>query len=275
MRAVICCSNHALAASAFDQIADSYDEIFTRSVIGRAQREAVRDVLHETFLPGESVLELNCGTGEDALYLARSGVEVLACDASEAMIGVAQQRKAAEGPELPIVFERRATETVGGLHTDGDLFDGAFSNFSGLNCIQDLRVVASDLANLTKDKARLVLCLSSRYCLWEILWFSARVKFRKAFRRVSGSAVARIGEGEVRVWYPTIKQVQQAFAPWFRLTCIRAVGLCVPPSYLEYWAAKHLRAVAWLAILDNAIGSIPFLRTLGDHVLLKLEKVYS
>ena len=49
----------------------SYDDLFTRSAIGRAQREVVWKILFRHFDPGDHILELNCGTGEDAVFLAR------------------------------------------------------------------------------------------------------------------------------------------------------------------------------------------------------------
>ena len=56
------CRGHR-AGLAFDSIAEQYDDIFTRSLIGRAQRDVVWDVLQKTFRRGDRVLELNCGTG--------------------------------------------------------------------------------------------------------------------------------------------------------------------------------------------------------------------
>lgn len=263
------------AYTAFDQIADSYDELFTRSVIGRAQRAAVWRVLTETFHPGDHVLELNCGTGEDALFLARTGISVTACDASPAMIDMARKRRAAEGPGSPIEFQTRRTEEIRGLQAEILFFDGVLSNFSGLNCVQDLQQVARNLAPMMKQRAKLVLCLSTRICIWEICWFSGHLNFSKALRRIRGSAVARIGEATVSVWYPTVKDVQRAFAPWFRLDLVRAIGLCVPPSYLEHWAAKHPHSISYLASADRILARIPVLRRLGDHVLLRLEKATS
>lgn len=260
---------------AFDQIAESYDDLFTRSVIGRAQRSAVWEVLGETFRTGECVLELNCGTGEDALFLARQGVSVFAFDASAGMIEVAEKRKVTEGPELPVDFRIAETERIGSLAAKVSQFDGVVSNFSGLNCVRDLRAVGADLARMTAPNARLVLCLSSRFCLWEMLWFSAHLNFKKAFRRISGSASGHIGDLEVNVWYPTVSQVQNAFAPWFRLRLVRAVGFCVPPSYLEYWAAKHRGIITSLVLLDRGVSRLPFLSGLGDHILLRFEKVSS
>ena len=53
---------------AFDSLAAKYDDLFTRSMIGRAQRGVVWDALIDTFEPGAHILEVNCGTGEDALF---------------------------------------------------------------------------------------------------------------------------------------------------------------------------------------------------------------
>src|ERR1700724_3737375 len=79
------------AAAAFDGVADSYDEVFTYSTIGRAQRRTVWDKLLAAFPPESRILELNCGTGEDARYLVQRGRSVGACDASHSMIEVAKR----------------------------------------------------------------------------------------------------------------------------------------------------------------------------------------
>jgi ubiquinone/menaquinone biosynthesis C-methylase UbiE len=95
---------------AFDRLAAKYDDMFTHSMIGRAQRQAVWDVLLDTVEPGSHVLELNCGTGEDALFLAQHDMSVVACDASKRMIERARQRMRSEDPEAPIEFRHLATE---------------------------------------------------------------------------------------------------------------------------------------------------------------------
>src|SRR5215472_13401162 len=76
----------------FDTVADCYDEIFTISKIGQAQRASVWKELEKTFHSGDRILELGCGTGIDACFLAQRGVAVVACDASSQMIELAQRR---------------------------------------------------------------------------------------------------------------------------------------------------------------------------------------
>ena len=259
------------ASAAFDRLAGSYDEVFTRSVIGRAQRGIVWKVLAETFRAGDRILELNCGTGEDALFLGRRGVAVEGCDASAEMIGVARRRKILEGTELPIQFRQLPTEEIRRLR--GQSFDGALSNFSGLNCVGELDRVGSDLSALVRKGGNLVFCLSNRVCLWEFVWFGARGNFEKGRRRLGGSTTAQLGERSVHVWYPTLREIARAFSPWFRLRSARAVGLLVPPSYLEFWASRHRKVISVLAGIDWALGHVPIVRELGDHVLLRFERV--
>jgi ubiquinone/menaquinone biosynthesis C-methylase UbiE len=263
-------SQHA-ASAAFDRIADAYDASFSESLIGKAQRKVIWRALEKAFRPGDRILELNCGTGEDAFFLAKRGISVLACDASARMIAVAQKRKSREAPGSPLQFRVLRNEDIGFL-TPAAEFDGALSNFSGLNCVEDVSQVARKLSQLLKPGAAALICLSTRVCLWEIAWYGRRGNFKKAFRRVRGATVARLNGIAVPVWYPTIASVRRSFEPFFTMSSIRAVGLFVPPSYLEAWAEQHLSALKSFEAMDRICGSWPLLRGIGDHVLLEFVR---
>jgi ubiquinone/menaquinone biosynthesis C-methylase UbiE len=260
------------AALVFDQMSREYDDVFTNSMIGRAQRDAVWNVLTQTFQRGDHVLELNCGTGEDAFFLARNGVSVTACDTSEKMIQTASGRLRKEAPGAPVQFNLLPTEQIRDLQPSIQ-FDGIFSNFSGLNCIADLKQTAEDLATLVSPGAPLLVCLSTRFCLWEMLWFALHGNFHKAFRRCSGHANARVGEFTVDVYYPTVRKLQTLFCPVFVLRSCAGIGVTVPPSYVEAWIRNHPKLLSMLRTIDKAISSYPGFRVLGDHVLLHFERV--
>ncbi len=262
--------NEALLA--FDTIAASYDELFTRSMIGRAQRGTVWDALLDTFEPGAHILELNCGTGEDALFLARHDMTVVACDGSEGMIRTARKRKQEEEPDAPIQFELLPTERLAQLHPDR-VFDGVLSNFSGLNCVSHLDPVVWDLASRVKAGASVLICLSTRFCLAETLWFLFHGDFRKAFRRSRGVAYVKVSGLTVKVHYPTLRQVRESFFPWFRLRSCTGIGVAVPPSYLEPIVRKYPRLFVLLRSIDKRISRLPLLRITGDHMLLHFERV--
>src|SRR5262249_15940471 len=112
-------------------------------------------------------------------------------------------------------------------------------------------------------------------CAWEIAWYGTRANFPKAFRRLRGKTIAQLDGAAVPVWYPTIGQISRVFSPWFELRSARAVGLFVPPSYLEGSARKYPRALKNLQALDRVFSAWPILRTLGDHILLEFVKARS
>jgi ubiquinone/menaquinone biosynthesis C-methylase UbiE len=260
------------AALVFDQMAGEYDNVFTRSLIGRAQRDIVWDVLMQTFHHGDHVLELNCGTGEDALFLARQAIAVTACDASPKMIQVASERLQNEAPNIQVQFNLLPTERLRELQP-ATTFDGAFSNFSGLNCVPDLKQAANDLATLLRTNASLVICVSTRFCAWEMIWFLLHGNLRKAFRRCSGRTTATVGEFAVDVYYPTVRKLQQLFAPSFVMHSCKGVGITVPPSYVETWINRHPKLLRTLCAIDRIISSLPGFRILGDHMILRFERV--
>ena len=60
---------------------------------------------------------------------------MLACDIAPRMIEIARQRLNCGGLQELVEFRVLATEDIAPLHGDGP-FDGAFSNFSGLNWVE-------------------------------------------------------------------------------------------------------------------------------------------
>lgn len=258
----------------FDHIAETYDEVFTDSPIGRAQREAVWREMDRIFRPGQRILELNCGTGLDAAHLAERGVEVLACDASPRMIDVAKRRLKALGPELRVNLRVLATERIANLEDEGP-FDGAFSNFGGLNCVEDLGAVARNLGRLLRPGATALLCILGRSAAWEIAWYLGQGKPWKALRRFRRhGAVGRLGEGvTVQVYYPSVRFMTRIFAPEFRLVRFKGIGVTVPPSYANSLARRFPRVLHALAQADGRVSRWPVLRSIGDHILFEFQRV--
>jgi len=259
------------AARAFDGIAADYDNLFTRSSVGLAQRAAVWKCAERIFTTKGHLLELNCGTGEDAIHFAQQGFHVTSCDVSPEMI-VQAQRKAIEASVSDhIKFHVKATETINDLPA-APCFSGVFSNFSGLNCIEDLRGLALSLRDLVLPGTSLLFCFSTRYCLWEILWHLLRFDLKRSTRRWSGRSVTRLGEVRFPVYYPTRRQIERSFAPCFRLVGVYGIGITVPPSYVGSWIERHLGMLRAFERTDTVIRRLPVARVLGDHMLLHFER---
>jgi SAM-dependent methyltransferase len=239
-----------ITAAPFDSIAASYDALWNRTDAGRAQREAVWRVIDPLFRQGDEILDVGCGTGEDAVHLGRMGVHVSAIDASAEMVKVAASRGVA------------ATQlSVEGLDRIRATYDGVLSNFGALNCTVNLSAVAASLSRLVRPRRHAAICLLNRTCAWEMAWYSARFELRTAFRRLRRDALpTSLG---IDVWYPSARDVEHAFAGYFELVHSTGIGVFVPPSYVTLPA----RAIRMAADADSHWANRPFMRALGDHRL--------
>lgn len=257
----------------FDSIADVYDDAFTNSSIGRAQRAVVWKLLDGTFTSGDRVLEIGCGTGIDACHLADRGVAVTACDNSQGMIQLTARRVERHQKQALVDTRVVAAENLNDLAANG-LFDGAFSNFGALNCVRDPADLASSLARLLRPGAIALLCWMGPFCLWEVIFYLVRRDPAKAFRRFRRNGViAKLGNGPaVRVTYPSVRSLARAFAPHFRLTSVYGVGVFVPPSYCEQWSREFPRLLRLAKHGDSVAGKCPGIRMLADHILLSFER---
>lgn len=254
-----------LATEPFDAVAATYDPTFTETAVGSAQRAQVALDLERRFHPGEHLLELNCGTGHDALALARRGIRVTAFDASPAMISVASEKLAAS-PELSNpqfgVLRNEDLRFISGC------FDGAFSNFAGLNCSRDWSDIASELQRLIKPGGHLLLCIMGRTCLWEIITSFLSYKPRRAIRRFFRFTTASIGGTPIEIYYPSVGEARKVLGNGFRLQSWRGIGAFVPPSYLNSVVQDRPRLLRLLQHLDMRLSGLPIIRNLADHVLL-------
>ena len=257
----------------FDAVAAQYDEVFTSSIIGQAQRAAVWKELAKAFHAGERVLEIGCGTGVDACYLAERGVEVVACDPSSEMIGVAANRIRQRGLQTLIRTRVLRAEDISTFSAERS-FDGAFSNFGALNCVEDLKAVAHGIARMLRPGGVALLCWMGPCCLWEMIFYLTRGNATKAFRRFQAEGIdSKIGgRSSLLVRYPSVRSLVRTFMPEFRLKSIHGIGITVPPSYLESWARRHPRVMELCERFDSQFACWPGIRSIGDHVLVSLQR---
>jgi SAM-dependent methyltransferase len=252
---------------AFDTVAEAYDGQFTRTRIGAAMRAAVWARCAARFRPGFRILEMNCGTGEDARWLASQGMQVLATDISPRMIEVAQRKLSGLAENHAVQFQMLAWEQLGQLQAAP--FDGMLSNFGGLNCVADLTGAAGSLASRLRPGAVAVLCIMGPRVPWEWLWFLAHGRPDAAFRRLRRS---REWSG-ITVRYPSITATVNAFAAHFRLLRVGAIGALLPPPYTEASLGRYPRLLASLERAERRWEDRWPLPQLADHYLLELERL--
>lgn len=261
--------------SPFDIMAETYDSDFTHTAIGRLQRkqvwESIRPVLN-SYQEALKILEINCGTGEDALELSRSGHQVIATDASEAMIEKARQKASLLG-ETAVTFHVCAFDQLKDRFA-GEQFDLVISNFGGLNCIdqKQLEKLSTQLFGLLTEHGRLFFVIMGSSCLWEILYYLFKLRPAAAFRRKRNAVSFQSAGGAIPVFYHSPRNLRKIFNPLYRYCSSKPVGLFIPPSYLEKQFQKRQKWLRNLSRLEKKFSRYPALSNLADHYCIIFQK---
>ena len=268
-----------MSPSAFDSIAASYDAEFTHTLTGRLQRDRVYAILSELLGEGagKKVLELNCGTGEDAVWLAQSGCEVLATDIAEGMIAIAREKQGTLPAEFSnkLQFQTLAAESISLLPKDHS-FDLVFSNFGGLNCLspEQLAQVAKGAEGKLRAKGLMIAVVMGRKCIWETFYFLLKRQWKKAWRRRSQTPIAARLSDEVQVmtWYYSPSEFSRLFAEQFQVLTAYPIGIAIPPSYLDPFFRSRPTWLKGLQWLEQKLGRKAGLANYADHFLIVLQK---
>jgi SAM-dependent methyltransferase len=256
-------------AAPFDALAASYDTDFTESPIAQALRARVHARLLALTQPGARVLELGCGTGVDAAFLAAHGRSITATDASPAMRSQATARLApfADARILPLDINAPDDACLPEIP-----FHLIFANFGVYNCAARPRELARWLAGHVMPGGSVGLCVMAPRCLWEMAWHTAHGNIRTAFRRWKRSIPFATSSGTISITYPSVTRVTRDLAPYFRRSAVMPLGLFLPPSDIYPVIEKHPTLLSRLMRLDNATMRWAALANLCDHYWIELMR---
>ena len=249
-------------AAAFDRMAERYDAEFTATALGRVLRARVWSRMATAFRGHERILELGCGTGEDAIWLARAGHHIVAVDASAEMIRVARLKAIAAGCAARIEFHCLPMERLSELDTGP--CDGVFSNFGAVNCVADLGGLSRVLTERLVPGAPLLWVVMGRHVPWEWGWFLARGDRQRAFRRLRPGGSLWRG---LSIQYPTPSMLARVLEPRFTRVRSSGLGFVLPPSYAAAWLERSPRMLRTLGALESA--TCRFSAALADHYILE------
>lgn len=256
---------------AFSKQSHNYDTEDVANPILKEMRQQVYRHFAKYLQPNSSILELNAGTGIDALHFVGQGHRVHATDLSTGMIQQIQHKISTYQLNDQLFCEQISYAELNNI--SGHKFDYAFSNFGGLNCIADLKKVTTHLPALLKDGGYVTFVIMPPVYLWEILWI-LKGDVKQAFRRFHKDGVMAHLEGEYfKTYYHSLSQIKKSFPPAFQF--IETEGLCSltpPPSHVNF-PAKNPRLYRTLRRLDETVRSnFPFNRW-ADHIIVTFKMI--
>lgn len=262
----------ALAAEAFSRQSVLFDAQYSSNTIVNYKRTRVRGHVLQCLSPDSQLLELNSGTGEDAIYFALQGHQVHATDVSSGMQNVLSVKVQNVGLQNRVSHELCSFTQLENLQNKGP-FDAVFSNFGGLNCTADLDKVLASLPALLKPGGTATLVIIPGFCLWETLLIF-KGKFKTATRRFFSKNGRKVHiEGQYfKCWYYNPGYVFKHTAQHFEVVGLEGLCSIVPPSYIEGFAEKYPRIYKWLVNWENRLKSAWPWKYMGDYFIITLRK---
>jgi ubiquinone/menaquinone biosynthesis C-methylase UbiE len=254
---------------AFTKQSYHYDKDDEENAILQWMRKVVRGHVLKYLKKDGKILELNAGTGLDALYFGKKGYRVHATDLAEGMVKEVGEKIKNNNLERKISYQQCSYTELDKVNSNA--FDYVFSNFGGLNCIPDLHEVIKNLPSLLSPGAYITFVIMPRVCPWE-LSFMLRGNFRRAFRRYTkGGAKAHL-EGEYfQTYYFAPCEVEKKFGQNFKKIALQGLASISPPPHNIKVQERFPKLYNALANLDEKLSfTFPFNKW-ADHYILTMQ----
>ena len=239
-------------AEAFSRTAEKYDSFAENHPHLTRMRNKVYSHVMRQVPRGTRILELNAGTGTDAVQLAQRGYFVHATDIAPGMLSRMADKVNQLGLQNRVTMEARSFLSL--EEVQGARFDAVFSNLGGLNCIPDLTPVIHQLPKILKPGGMVTWVLMPHVCLWEVAEVF-RGNFSLAFRRLSRGSVRANLEGlHFDVYYFSPRQVIRWFGDNFELLALEGLSVLTPTAESKNFAKWHPRLYGALSWLDDRLS---------------------
>ncbi|TNE80318.1 MAG: class I SAM-dependent methyltransferase [Bacteroidetes bacterium] len=257
----------------FEEISFKRNRFFNIGLAGQDQRLAVHRYLEKSQLNSGSVLELNCGMGEDLAWFARHGHTVDATDISHKMVHFCRQRVLIE--ETPGIKVH-----VAGFHEVHELFPSkkfncVFSNFAGLNCVDSVEIsmLGKRLTHMLSDDGDVILVVKGRFCLMESFCLFISGRWDSIFRRLS----KKPGPESVKVlshpiWFYTPREIKRLFGSQYKVKKLQGIGVFIPPACMNERYEKRAWYRNFAKTAERLIGPLFWSAYISDHFLIHLSK---
>ena len=258
------------AGKAFGRQSKTFDQIDAESEIIQQMRQRVYAHVGRFLKPNSHILELNAGTGIDACHFAEAGHKVLATDMSEKMLRQAELKINERGLQDLIKTQQCSFTDLDQLEGDKK-YDLIFSDFGGLNCVDDFSKVGSHFNKLLKPGGYVTLVMISPFCMWETS-LSLKGNFKLAFRRFKKDGSPSHLEGvDFKTYYFRPSDLHKGMGNKFKMQALEGLAMFAPPPYLEPRFKNKKQLLKGLFKVDDIVSKWPGFRLTGDHFVATFQ----
>ncbi|MUU79282.1 class I SAM-dependent methyltransferase [Winogradskyella endarachnes] len=251
----------------FSKIYEHYEVLSQNSLIDKAMRQQVYNHINRFIKPNSRILELNSGSGIDAVYFASRNHKITATDISEGSKTYINKKIKDLGLNN-LNFKHYSFLELEKLKPQK--YNYAFSNFGGLNCTNEIEVMAKSLNAVLEDNAVVTMVVMGKYYPWDWI-YALKGKFKRAFIRFNKNGTTANIEGEaVTTYYHTPKQFKNKMSSYFNYISSENLGVCYP-SVNHTSITKFKKFIKFLIVVDSKLRQlIPV--GIGDYYIMSFRK---
>ena len=262
-------SNFTNVSHAFSKQSLIFDKLYQENKLSEYLRLQFREEVLSHLKPTSAILELNCGTGMDAVFFAEKGHTILATDNAKGMLEQLSEK----------INEMNMGSSIQTLHCSfHDLhkvknkkFDHIVSNFGGLNCTDNLKDVLRQLSVLLNENGKVTLAIMPKICPWELIMIF-KGKFKTAFRRFKKHTPAHIEGVHFLCYYYNPNYIINALKKEFTVLTLKGLFITVPPEFYANFVERYPKLFSMLSKIDKAICTFFPFTYACDHYLITLQK---
>jgi len=262
-------NTYEIVNRAFSKQSVHYDQDDEQNIIIKDWRHQVYTHVHQFLRPKHKMLELNAGTGIDALHFASNGYQIHATDLSDGMIVEIEKKMDKHHLYQYLTSQQLSYEELNDVSNSP--FDYVFSNFGGLNCVDDLSKITRHLPEILNEGGYVTWVIMPKIHLWEMGGFFLG-HGKKAFRRWNKNGVRAHLEGEYfQTYYFSFSQIKKAFGSQFKLIKAEGLGAVSPPPHRGDFPKKYPALYSFLTKADSLLRHFyPFNRW-ADHIIVTFQ----
>ncbi|AOW21474.1 class I SAM-dependent methyltransferase [Urechidicola croceus] len=255
----------------FSKISHEYEKLDKYSKLINWMRNRVRTNISSRIKSGDTILEINCGSGIDAVYFAKKGNKVHATDISQGMIEYVESKISSENLQEKLTCEILSFQKLNELNKIK--FDHIFSNFGGLNCVNEsgLTSIFNSFDILLKPQGQITLVIMPKICFWEFLKIFKGKK--DAFRRLKKNGIFANIEGEkVKTYYHSSQKIKKLLKNNFTDFKIENISFLGPTGNHNQFPTNYPFLFKIVKKIDFLSNKLSFMNGFGDYYILSCRR---
>ncbi len=251
----------------FSEASSIYDKKILSNFINVNIRASEMSILLKHSKTGMKVLEIGCGTGEEAgQFIRETGNEIVCLDVSDGMINFARNKMEKLGISDKFTSVKRPASEIGLI---GDCFDLIYSFNGALNTEPRIRESANGIYNSLKNNGVLIFSIRNRRCLGEFLLYFILGKNERIRDRLGETTYVEVVGKKVKSQYYSPNEILSIFER-FKLIQKKGLAIILPPYLAEKISSRFVKRL--VTFLENVLSSLPFFSSLGDEVIYVFRK---